>query len=569
MIFKLEGNDLFSAIEKNLFHPQVIFNHLVQFFNRQGLMAMSNKSEIRQIYASHIIANYKGIATGKKSLYIWNGIYYEFISEQLFCGIMRELFIHTNQIYDTSAGIEIYNQLIGAFALTDKEKAQINNYPTIIPFRNGYYNRITDELEPPNPRYFFTGCLNVELSNKADCPNFRKMLDKILPEKDLQLKILSYMCQCLTAEQIKLVQCWVGDGDNGKSELAKFFMLLMPEFTSLVPFSTLMEGRDMEAIADIAFAWVNLGSELHPKALTAKGIETFKQLTGEAWIRVRKLYESGYNVPPKAKHILIMNETPLPKAYCDRAFWNRIQVIPFNHPIPVEEQEDNIMDKIFEDEGGQICRMLLSLNQMLSKYLRKDPNEAERLWMWHTQSVFLFYDKLCTTGETRADELYQSYKDFCTLLNRRIESITQFTRLLSSMGVKKDRGWDSENKETYYYYTAELKDLDIKIALVNQDKELFNRIMREIENLDEEEPVKIEEYVYKEEPRQKDEKIQLIINTMLNLQKYNNVEGLTFNDIYEPLAHRLSAAVVRNALIKLEKNALVFRPAKGMWRYVS
>lgn len=474
MIEILESDDeRISAINENLFHPTVIMNHIV---NQFGSVMLDLKDTIKKRrMAVCITTNYKGISTGKKSLYIWNGVYYQFCDPKVFEGIVRETYLELTWGYDTAFGVEVYNQCTAKYALNHEEKMKVNNYPNIIPFQNGYYERTGAILLPPNSKMYFTGVLKVDLADNAECPEFMEMMNMILPDRKYQDKVFSFMCLSMSSEFTKLTQEWVGDGDNGKSELAKFFLLVMPEFTSLVPFSVLMEGKDMEAISEIGDAWLNLGSEIHPKALTAKGIETFKNITGESMIRVRKLYEAGYKVPPKAKHLLIMNETPLPKAYCDKAFWNRLQVIPFTHPIPIDKQEDRVMERIVSSEGGMICRMLLSYEPHLKHHLRKDPREAERLWMWHTHSIFLFYEKFCEDGESYADDFYQAYCSFCQIYERKEESLTMFTRLMKSMGVRKERVWNDDDKISLYQYNAQLKNMTIEIGLKNQDRKLLNK----------------------------------------------------------------------------------------------
>lgn len=415
-----------------------------------------------------------GIATGEKSLYLWNDLYYKSIAIETFAAMIGEIFqIMQWMDYKSSDGRECYNQVRDFFFLPIEKRMLINNYETLVPFLNGYYNRVTQELIEPDPTFYFTAVINVSLADNSHCPEFRAFFNQIVPDYRSRMEILCYFNYCMSPSiKRKMLQIWVGNaGDNGKSELGNILYYLMPDFISNIPLSTMMNDRKNQFVmAEMAFTWLNLASEINPNALSAEGVEFLKQLTGELYIRAEKKHETGYKIQPKAKQLVIANEMPLPKAYCDNAFWNRIQMIEFNQVIPLEDQEEGIIERIFMAEGGQIARMILSVEDHMDQYLRKDPKRAEEIWNRNTQSVFVFYNLHCEDGQQKCDELFDDYLVFCDTYRKRKESLTTFTRLLKSMGVQKLRAWDEKEKEQYYYYTCQA--IDEVPNHINQDGSL-------------------------------------------------------------------------------------------------
>lgn len=381
------------------------------------------------------------------------------MDKERFCAMIAETFQRLGWMdYKTGTGEEIYKQVNHYFFLPKERREMINNYPALVPFLNGIYDRNTQTMLPHDPKFLFTAIINVELEDEADCPQFRQFLDQILPDKNDQMRILCYLDYCMGPSiKYKLMQIWVGNsGDNGKSELANLLLYMMPEFTSTIPLSTLMNDRKNRFVmSEMAFAWVNLGSEINPNCMTAEGVEILKQITGEMQLRAEKKHETGFQFKPKNKIVLVCNEVPLPKVYCDDAFWKRLQLIEFTETIPVEEQEYNIMGRIFNAEGGQIARMLLSTHEYADKWLCKDANRAEHLWNRNTQSCFVFYNLYCEQGQMLCDELYDHYLQYCEKRHRRKETLTTFTRLLKSMGVQKERIWNEDERVQEWFYTCE------------------------------------------------------------------------------------------------------------------
>ena len=81
MIETFTSNDeILAAITKNQFHPHVIQNHVINNYGKAS-KDFSDRAKKRYL-AITLTTEYIGISTGKKSLYIWNGIHYQFIAEK-------------------------------------------------------------------------------------------------------------------------------------------------------------------------------------------------------------------------------------------------------------------------------------------------------------------------------------------------------------------------------------------------------------------------------------------------------------------------------------------------------
>ena len=77
--------------------------------------------------------------------------------------------------------------------------------------------------------YFFH-VLSYNYNPKAECPGFRKFLDEVLPEKDVQIVLQEFVGCCLNPGiKLEKVLCCVGSGFNGKSVFFEIILSLLGE----------------------------------------------------------------------------------------------------------------------------------------------------------------------------------------------------------------------------------------------------------------------------------------------------------------------------------------------------
>ena len=399
---------------------------------------------------------YIGLGQCTPVVYQWVGDHYQFVEYATIGSFLQEVFALAGWVdYRSRDAIEVYNQIHQRTNLPVENRQMINNYAHIVPFSSKYFNMVLNEQFDPDPDYYYLDTFKTEMNCSAECPRFRKFLDEILPDRQQQLKVLAFLCYCLTPRiDLQMAQCWVGCGSNGKTELSKIFDLMMPGFVAHIPFDMFMEKGNKFIGSELKNKYVNVGSELNPKSLTSSGTSCLKRWITNKTMRSEEKFGNPENILNLTKFLFDVNELPLPTSFTDYAFFRRFQIIEFNQNIT--EKTKNLMDSIWDEEGPQIARMIVSSYENMETLLAEDATEAERLWHLNTQSVFVFFELYCDAecqGQSPTDEVFEQYEQFCKLENKKPVNNRHFGRLLKKMGVNRlyDTGYDDYGIRGHYY----------------------------------------------------------------------------------------------------------------------
>jgi len=378
---------------------------------------------------------------------------------------------------------EIYGSLFERVLISEIHVAQVNGYDGYIPFTNGLYNVATKALEPYDPRFYYTSSLHVESVDSKVCPEFRKFMDRIIPRFEDQMRIFSFFCYAMTPSvKYQIAQVWIGTGQNGKTELTSLFDMIMPELVSHISMDQFMDGHKFLE-SELAQKWLNIGSELSPSNFKDTGVQKLKRNITNKYQRMEGKYDSAVNFLNKCKQLYDINSTPAPNAYTDYAFFRRFQLIVFGEHIEDDEIELEIMKRIFAQEGPQIVQFFLSFYDQMGDWLKRDADEAERLWAWNTNSVFVFYTEHCTpNGIILTEMAYEKYTLFCKHNDKQAVSRNQFGRLLRSRRVERVRinqeqsiellgDYDPKNRGYVYLMDVEYEEADDILRMTERVKE--------------------------------------------------------------------------------------------------
>lgn len=159
------------------------------------------------------------------------------------------------------------------------------------------------------------------------------MIHDIFPDKNIYRYFMRFAGSLLIpGNRDKLFMVWSGTGDNGKSVLSRLIELALGEYSVKLPTSLVTGKRtgSSSATPEMMILEKRLVAFLQEPGYHEKlNIGIVKELTGNDSIYVRGLYESGRNIPIKAKIIYIVNSTDN-LAVIEKAVWNRIVVVPFS-----------------------------------------------------------------------------------------------------------------------------------------------------------------------------------------------------------------------------------------------
>lgn len=242
-----------------------------------------------------------------------------------------------------------------------RQKLDMNPY--LIAFQNGVYDLQMNVFRSGRPEDFLSKSMPikyVEFSEDDETVHeVRTFLQKIFPDKSVRSYFLNVSSDIFVGGNFeKIVQFWVGEGDNGKSVTQKFFELMMGKLAIKLN-TNIITGKKPNAgaaFADLARSgggtrWAVL-EEPDSDEMINTGI--FKHLSGNDTYYARDLFERGKDgreITPLFKLLFICNKLPRMKS-ADKAVWNRVRVIPFESTFCREDSEHPPPDT-FEEQMKQ------------------------------------------------------------------------------------------------------------------------------------------------------------------------------------------------------------------------
>lgn len=294
---------------------------------------------------------------------------------------------------------------------------ELNSNPYIINVKNGLYNVLEDTLIPHTPDYYSTVQLNVSFNHEAGCPRFLQYLEEVINKDQIPLiqEMMGYFLVPITRAQ----KCFVivGEGGAGKSQLLLVLndILLGKENVSNVSWQALNERfKTAELFGKLA----NIFADLPTKNIDDNGI--FKALVGEDYLTVEKKNKNPFSFQSTARLLFSCNN--IPKNYGDRSegFYRRLIIIRFDHAVPEDKKDVNLLDKLRQEADGIFLFALEGLKRLMTNHYRFSETEANKAELQQyredSDSVLSFIKECCEIGEDfvcGSTELFNAYKAYC------------------------------------------------------------------------------------------------------------------------------------------------------------
>ena len=294
---------------------------------------------------------------------------------------------------------------------------EMNANPYIINVKNGLYDVLEGTLIPHNPEYYSTIQLNVAYDPEAKCPRFRQYLEEVLHADQIPLiqEMLGYFLVPVTRGQ----KCFVivGEGGAGKSQLLLVLndILLGRENVSNVSWQALNERfKTAELFGKLA----NIFADLPTKNIDDNGI--FKALVGEDFLTVEKKNKDPFSFQSTARLLFSCNN--IPRNYGDRSegFYRRLIIIRFDHAVPEEKRDVELLDKFRAEADGIFLFALEGLKRLMKNHFRFSETAANReelqQYREDSDSVLSFVKECCVCepeAVVGSSVLFNAYKKYC------------------------------------------------------------------------------------------------------------------------------------------------------------
>ena len=361
------------------------------------------------------------------------GCYQKIISLESF--VVRLLSISGHYIRLSNKEIKDMCEQIRWYPFCAREHDAFNNNPQFINMENGVLDYVTDEVFPHDEKFLFTYVVRANyLSNPnlIHCPSFDHFCQtslapltyededtkqKIIAEKrQLLLEIIGYICCDNHAG--KCAFFLKGEPDSGKSVVANFItQLFQPELISNVPLHKLSE-RFFKA--ELFGKKLNVAGEIQGKQLTE--IATFKSITGGDAITGEYKGKNPFSFTPRCKLLFAGNALPgTSESDATKAFVNRLIVLLFNHSIPKEKQDKDLLKKLWNERDSIFTLAMQALKNLHERNYRftvpAESSEFIKSFVNRNNSLQMFLQDCCVFGEKyriHNTDLMRAYTNYCT-----------------------------------------------------------------------------------------------------------------------------------------------------------
>ena len=259
---------------------------------------------------------------------------------------------------------------------TYTEPREFKEPPEIIVLENGAYNLYTDKLLSFSQEYKAKNALPIKYDPKAECPKFLKFLEKVIPTiegREFFREWLGY--HLLKDYRFQRVVVLQGDGDNGKSTLLALMVAFLGS-ENLATENLYRLSTNRFSPAELYGKLANIAADIGPDELKYTGI--IKMLTGNDTITVERKNRDPFQFVNYAKMTFSCNQ--LPRTPDETlAFYKRFIVLVTGEPIPPEEQDPRLLEKLTKPEelSGILNWALVGLRRCLERGRLSEPTDIQ------------------------------------------------------------------------------------------------------------------------------------------------------------------------------------------------
>ncbi len=319
-----------------------------------------------------------------------------------------------------------------------------NADPWALNCKNGTLDLRTGELRPHRRDDLITRVCRAGYFADASAPRFERFMREVQTEPEVRA-YLARLCGYAAIGVVRehFLGVFWGPGANGKSVLADAVTYALGDYATSGP-STLIvaNGGNAPHPTDVATL---VGSRFVVVHETARGAafdaSKVKLLTGGDRLTARQMRQDFFEFEPSHTLLMLSNYRPTADA-TDAALWRRVQLVPFNVIIPVE-QRDPLLSESLRSEAAGILRWIV-----------EGAREWQRLGLSPPASVRAETDRYRASEDVigqfleektvklaqasvKAGELYSAFKEWCQAAGQRPVNGNDFAAEVTARGFGK------------------------------------------------------------------------------------------------------------------------------------
>ena len=419
------------------------FNTLAKL--QEGQRVTRDQHQIIVVEQILAIAKERKLSLCKKdgSIFAFNAAYWQQLEKEVmehFLGVAAEKFgVDEFRSKHYTFKQELFKQFLSSAFLNEAEE-KVNGVK--VNLLNGTFVITPDSqyLTAFDRKDFLTHQLPFSYDEYADCPQFDKYLDRVLPDKEQQNVLAEYLGYIFISQKVlKLEKALIllGSGANGKSVFFDIINALFGEENVSNYSLAALTNKEGYQRAKLSDKLLNYASEISPNMDST----IFKQLVSGEPVEARLPHKEPFLLKDYAKFIFNTNNLPRDVEQ-NEAFYRRFLIGKFNVLIPEDERDPKLAQKIIaNDLPGVFNWVIEGLNRVLKQQgfsHSTSMNNAVIEYRQKSDTVFIYLDDVgFIVGEDEKKELehfYNYYNDYCKSSGYRPCSKKTLAERLRSLG---------------------------------------------------------------------------------------------------------------------------------------
>ena len=336
-----------------------------------------------------------------------------------------------------------------AFNFAEYRKREIPKNEVWINLQNGTLVISADgtvTLRSHRMEDLFTYTIGYEYDANAECEEWHRFLDRVLPDKSAQQLLAEFIGYCLMPDhRMEKMLILYGDGQNGKSVTLEIIeSILGNQNVSYLGLSDLT--NDEVKRAGIEAKMLNIshesGKDVNPNIL--------KQITSGERVTIKRLYRDPYETSDYGKLIAAFNQ--LPRAENVMGFFRRLIILPYKVTIQKNEIDRQLTQKLRKELAGILNWVLGFLPGFMKSsdfVYCENCEKALEEYKLQSDNVRLFVQMHCEESlySQSGDNIFKSYKSFCYESGLKALGKNNFYSRLESLKVRSEE----INKVKYFF----------------------------------------------------------------------------------------------------------------------
>ena len=303
-----------------------------------------------------------------------------------------------------------------AFALSHHREQYVPKGLVWVNLQNGTLEIQSDgavRLREHESDDYFTYVLPYSYLPEAKCPLWHEFLDKVMPEKEMQMLLAEYIGYCFTKDlKLEKMAVFYGGGANGKSVATDVIAGILGECNVChIDLEKLTTDENQRSQCEGKLA--NISQE-NSQGVSYSMLKTM--VSGEP-VMVKILYKDPRLMYNYGK--IIASYNTLPRTENTVGFFRRWLLFPFNVTIKREEMDPRLKDKLLKEAPGilnWVLEGLVRLNVNRQFTVSRSCEDALEDYKISCNSALRFLAERCVEaedGRISLSELFAEYNKFC------------------------------------------------------------------------------------------------------------------------------------------------------------